>query len=227
MIKDFTPRLYQQTILGTAANKNTLVVLPTGLGKTAVAFLLTAQRLSLYPDSKILLLAPTKPLCEQHLNSFKDHLDIPEEKIVLFTGEIKPEKRAELWNEAKIIISTPQGLENDIINNRIRLKEVSLLIFDEAHHATGEYSYVWIAEQYDKTAFSRILALTASPGSDMEKVKEVCNNLKIEKVEVRTEKDQDVRPYVKEVKNNWIKVPFPEDFQKIKLPSLIPNPALT
>ncbi len=217
MLKDFTPRLYQQTILGTAANKNTLVVLPTGLGKTALAFLLAVQRLHHYPQSKILLLAPTKPLCEQHVETFKKHVDIPSEKIVLFTGSIKPEKRAELWKDAQVIVSTPQGLENDTINRRIKLEEVSLLIFDEAHHATGEYAYVWLAKQYETTAkYARILALTASPGSDLDKIKEVCQNLHIERVEVRTEKDPDVKPYIQHVEMNWIAVDFPVEFQKIQ-----------
>lgn len=216
MIRDFTPRLYQQTILGTAASNNTLVVLPTGLGKTAIAFLLTAQRLSLYPNSKILMLSPTKPLCEQHLETFRKHLEIPAEKIVLFTGEIAPDKRELLWKDAQIVISTPQGLENDVINRRVRLEEISLLIIDEAHHATGDYPYVWLAQQYEKLSrFPRILAMTASPGSDLTKIKEVCQGLKIERVEVRTEKDPDVRPYVQNVKTNWIKVDFPEELKKV------------
>jgi ERCC4-related helicase len=216
MIKDFQPRLYQQTILGTIANFNSLVVLPTGLGKTALAFLLAAQRFRLYPNSKILMLAPTKPLCEQHIETFKKHMDINEDKIVLFTGSVKPDKRAEMWKEAQIIISTPQGLENDTINRRVKLEDISLLIFDEAHHATGEYSYVWLAQQYDKMSNkARILALTASPGSDLDKIREVCTNLKIEKVEVRTEEDPDVKPYVQDVKVNWIKVKFPDELKKI------------
>ncbi len=218
MIRNFTPRLYQQIILGTAAQNNTLVVLPTGLGKTGIAFLLAAQRLSVYPSSKVLMLAPTKPLCEQHLDSFQQHLALPADKIVLFTGDVKPEKRAELWKEAMVIISTPQGLENDIINHRIKLEEISLLIFDEAHHATGDYAYVWIAQQYEKKAnFSRILALTASPGSDLETVKEVCANLKIEKVEVRTEKDADVKPYIQNLKKQWIMVELPAEFKQIQV----------
>jgi ERCC4-related helicase len=217
MIKNFSPRLYQQTILGTAANKNTLVVLPTGLGKTAIAFLLAAQRLHQYPNSKILMLAPTKPLCEQHVETFKTHMDLEDDKIVLFTGSVKPEKRAELWKEATIIVSTPQGLENDVINKRVKLEETSLLILDEAHHATGEYAYVWVAQQYDQSCkFPRILALTASPGSDMDKIKEVCDNLKIEKVEVRTEADADVKQYIQKVKIQWEKVDFPEEFRKIQ-----------
>ena len=217
MITGFSPRLYQQTILGTAASFNTLVVLPTGLGKTAVAFLLAAQRLHQYPKGKILMLAPTKPLCEQHIDTFRKHLGIPGESIQLFTGSVKPEKRAELWKKAQVIISTPQGLENDTINRRINLGEVSLLVFDEAHRATGEYAYVWLAEQYEKQSrYGRILALTASPGSDMESIKEVCNNLHVERVEVRTENDPDVKPYMQKVNIKWEKIPFPEEFKKIR-----------
>ena len=216
MLKDFTPRLYQQTILGTAAHKNTLVVLPTGLRKTAVAFLLATQRLHQYPNSKILMLAPTKPLCEQHVSTFHKHLDIDPEKVVLFTGSVKPEKREALWKDARVIVSTPQGIENDIINKRVKLHEVSLLVFDEAHHATGEYAYVWVAKQYDKTPIGRILALTASPGSDLEKIQEVCTNLCIERVEVRTDKDADVRPYVQETVKKWVAVTLPPEFVQIQ-----------
>ncbi len=217
MIRNFTPRLYQQIILGTAAHKNTLVVLPTGMGKSAIAFMLAAQRLHLYPNSKVLMLAPTKPLCEQHVQTFRHHVDLPEEKIVLFTGEVSPEKREALWKEAKIVISTPQGLENDSINRRVKLEEISLLIFDEAHHATGDYSYVWLANQYEKLCkYPHILGLTASPGSDVETVREVCQNLKIERVEVRTEQDPDVKPYIQPIEKDWIKVEFPPELKQIQ-----------
>lgn len=217
MIKDFTPRLYQQTILNTAAQQNTLVILPTGLGKTALAFLLAAHRLQLYPQSKILMLAPTKPLCEQHRQTFQKHLEMPPEKIALFTGSVSPEKRAALWKVSTIVISTPQGLENDVINQRVRLEEVSLLIIDEAHHATGDYAYVWLAQQYDqRCSYPRVLALTASPGSEVETMTEICQNLNIRKVEVRTERDEDVKPYVQPVAIEWVKVPFPEEFKKIQ-----------
>lgn len=217
MLKDFNPRLYQQTIFNTTVSHNTLVVLPTGLGKTAIALMLSVQRLMKYPDSKILLLAPTKPLCEQHQVTFQKHFTIPAEEIVLFTGSVSPEKRAQLWTTAKIVISTPQGLENDVINRRVKLEELSLIIFDEAHHASGEYSYVWLAEQYEKVATrGRILALTASPGSDLEKIKELCQCLHIEKVEVRTEDDPDVAQYVQEVEFKWIKVDFPEEYQQVQ-----------
>jgi len=185
MIKNFEPRLYQETILATAAKKNTLVVLPTGMGKTNIFLMLAAHRLNLYPDSKILLLGPTRPLIDQYYETFRKNFEIDEKDMAIFTGFVSPEKRKELWKKSKIVFSTPQGLENDIISERINLEEVSLLGFDEAHRAVGEYAYVFVAKQYEKKAkFPKIIALTASPGSDVEKITEVCKNLHIEAVEM-------------------------------------------
>jgi len=213
MIKDFKPRLYQEKILNTCVNKNTLVVLPTGLGKTNIFLMLTALRLKMYPNSKILFVGPTKPLIDQYLAVFKKHFEISEEHMAIFTGQVSPEKRAELWKRSKIVFSTPQGLENDIISKRINLEEVSLLGIDEAHRAVGNYSYVFVTKQYQKLAkYPRILALTASPGSDMEKIKEVCQNLFIEDIEVRTHDDPDVKPYVQEIDIDWVKVDLDPSF---------------
>ena len=217
MIRDFIPRLYQETILATAAKSNTLVVLPTGMGKTAVAFLLSAQRLKNYPKSKIVLLAPTKPLVQQHLETFKKHLEMDDEQMILLTGEIKPEKRAELWKKAKIVFSTPQGMENDIISGRINLEQVSLMVFDEAHRSVGDYAYAFIAKQYNKKSnYPRILGLTASPGSDMEKIQEIIKNLHIEEIEIRTYEDPDVKPYVQDIEVDWVKVSLPSMFSNIQ-----------
>ena len=217
MIKDFQPRLYQQTILATAFEKNTLVVLPTGLGKTYIFLMLAAQRLKQFPNEKILFLGPTKPLISQYYNLFLKHFEIKDEEMAIFTGYVKPSKRQELWKTSKIIFSTPQGLENDVISNRINLEDVSLLGFDEAHRAVGDYAYVWIAQQYQKKAHnSRILALTASPGSDIEKITEVVKNLNIEDVEIRTDDDPDVQQYIQDVKIKWLYVDLPEYFKQIQ-----------
>lgn len=217
MIKGLSPRLYQETIFSTAAKKNTLVVLPTGMGKTIISVMLASHRLNNYPNHKIIILAPTKPLVEQHLNSFKNFVDLKEDEFTLFTGMISPKKRQELWKNSKVIFSTPQGLENDVISSRIDLKEVSLLVFDEAHRAVGDYSYVFLAEQFNKKAdFPRILALTASPGSDIETIDEVTKNLFIEDVEIRTDKDPDVRPYIKDINTKMIKLDLPPPFLEIQ-----------
>ncbi len=217
MIKGFTPRLYQETILATATAKNTLVVLPTGLGKTNIFLMLAAHRLKLYPGSKILLIGPTRPLIDQYHEVFRKHFEIDEEKMAVMTGMVAAEKRKAMWEKATIVFSTPQGLENDLLAGKIKFDDVVLLGFDEAHRAVKEYSYVWVAKHYIKTArFPRILALTASPGSDMERITEVCKNLFIEDIEVRTETDQDVQQYVQEIDIDWVKVDLPPDFVEIK-----------
>lgn len=210
-------RLYQENIVKSAQKGNTLVVAPTALGKTVIAIMLSAKRLEKYPKSKILMLSPTRPLVNQHLLKFREFLKIPEEKIVSFSGTVPPEKRAELWRKAKIICSTPQVIENDIISGKYDLKNISLLIFDEAHRAVGDYSYSFIAKEYIKTSrYPLILGLTASPGGEEEKIMEVCKNLFIENIEVRTERDKDVRPYIKGIKVEWVRVKLPIEFKKIK-----------
>ena len=212
-IKNFTPRLYQETIMASCAKGNCLVILPTGLGKTKTAILAAAHRLNSYPNSKILFLTVTKPLAEQIYNEVKECIDIDENKIVLFTGSVSPAKREEFWKNAVVIVSTPQCIENDIINNRIDLENVSLVIADEAHNAVKDYSYTWVAKQYhNKSRFPRIIGLTASPGSDLEKIQEVCKNLYIEEIEIRTDTDPDVKPYVYEIDINWVNVELPKIF---------------
>ncbi len=216
-LKDFKPRLYQETILHTCARKNTLVVLPTGLGKTAISLLLAIKRLNAYPTSKILFLAPTKPLVEQHMETFKRFLEIDEKDMIVLTGEIAPKKRELLWDKATIIFSTPQGLSNDIVNSKVHLEDVSCLILDEIHRGVGDYDYVWICKQYHKKSkFPRILGLTASPGSNMDQILEVCKNAKIEEIEVRMHEDPDVKPYVQEIDLEYVTIELPEELLSIK-----------
>ena len=216
MLKDFSTRPYQQDIFEVATTHNTLVVLPTGLGKTAIAMLLAARRTLLYTESKILFLAPTKPLVEQQLESFRSKFIANDEEFVLFTGAIPPTKRHEQWKKAKYIFSTPQTIENDVLSKKINLEDVSLLVIDEAHRATGDYAYVFLAQQYEEQAkHPRILALTASPGTDKETITEVMTNLYIEKIEYRKIDSSDVTPYTQETTIKWEYVVLSEKHRKI------------
>lgn len=207
-------RIYQQTMVANALRKNTLCVLGTGLGKTAIATLTIAGILSKNNNKninkKVLIIAPSRPLVEQHYNSLKTFLNIPEDKIVVLTGKIAPAKRQKIWEEGKIFIATPQIVENDIVANRVNTDDFALLIADEAHHTTGNHSYSFVASVFRNK--SHILGLTASPGSNIEKILEVCKNLGIEHVEIRTIDDIDVKEYVQTVKLRPIKVELPKEF---------------
>jgi len=210
-------RVYQESILAEAIKNNLLCVLPTGLGKTPISIMLAANRLEKYPDSKILILAPTRPLTNQHYSTFLKFLNIDKEDMQVVTGFINPGIRKKLYEEKKIIFATPQTIQNDLKNEKVSLKRFSLLVTDEAHHSIGKYSYPFIAKRYMKESENpRILGLTASPGGSYEKIQEICQNLGIELIEIRTEKDMDVTPYVKEKQIEWVNVELPESFRKIR-----------
>ena len=208
-------RLYQQVLAGDVLKKgNTMVVAPTALGKTIVAILVAADRLQKVKNSKVLILAPSKPLAIQHEDSFKEFLTLPCSSI---TGAIKTDERVKRWEESRVICATPQTVESDLLNGRYDLSNVSLIVFDECHHGVGAYSYVYLASRYvQESNYNLILGLTASPGSDKSKIKEVCENLYIQNIVVKTEQDSDVRPYFNPVEIDWVRVKMSSELEKIK-----------
>jgi Fanconi anemia group M protein len=198
-------RTYQEVIAASAMKENTMIVLPTGLGKTVIAAMIAAKKLE---DGKVMFLAPTKPLAEQHFKSFSEFIDIEEEEMQVMTGETRPEKRYELWEEKKVFFGTPQVVENDLIAGEVPVRSFESVIFDECHRATGEYSYVFISEKMP----CHKVGLTASPGGDKEKIMQVADNLELSNFEVRTEDDPDVEPYIQDTEVDWIKVPLNNRF---------------
>jgi ERCC4-related helicase len=210
------PRAYQISIFETAKKSNTLVVLPTGLGKTLIALMLAQERLRAFPDSKILFLAPTKPLVEQHFDYFKKNFN-READMHIFTGNINASIRADIWKKAQIVFSTPQCIHNDLANGLIDLKSVSLLVEDECHRCLKNYSYTYVSQQYKNTAaHERILGLTASPASEAKIIKQVYDNLGITAVEIRTRESEDVKPYLQTLTQELIKIDLPENLKEIR-----------
>jgi ERCC4-related helicase len=211
-------RDFQINLVNSVLEKgNTLIVAPTALGKTIIAVLTAGKKLEENPEKKILFLAPTKPLAVQHQKSFKQFTLIPEKEISLLTGTTLPEKRINAWNTAKIICATPQTIENDLIKGKIDLKNTQLIIFDEAHRAVKEYAYTFIAREYIKQNNKPlILGLTASPGSEPERIQDVTRNLFIQNIEVKSLNDFDVKPYSKEIEIEWKKILLPKEFIEIK-----------
>ena len=208
-------RDYQEKISNSALEKNTLVVIPTGMGKTLISILISTKTLEKFPNSKILITAPTRPLNDQHKKNFEKFTKINKNEIVLVTGKIPPKERESIYKKSKIIIATPQTIENDLQNEKLNLKEFSFITFDEAHRAVKDYSYSYIAKKFMiQSKNPLILGLTASPGGTKDKINEICNNLFIKSVEVRT--DLDLEKYVKKNEKNYIKVEFPKEFEKIR-----------
>lgn len=217
LLTGIKPRKYQETILKTCIDKNCLVVLPTGLGKTLIALLLAVERMKAFPGEKVVFLAPTKPLAEQHLDYFKKNLPELFGEMQLFTGSVSAPKRKKIWQTTDIVFSTPQCVANDLKNNLYDLSEVCLLVEDEAHRCIKNYDYNYIAQKYKQQGTNqRIVGMTASPGSDERKIKDICRNLSIEALELRTRDHEEVKPYLQELTFEKVFVEFPEEFQRIK-----------
>jgi Fanconi anemia group M protein len=211
-------RLYQDNISESARDKNILVILPTALGKTVIAILVTAQFLYNYKSKRVLIMAPTKPLVAQHMSSFFSGLRMPEDCIGVVTGKNLPQTRTAIWNrkEIRLILATPEVVKNDLAENRLSLDEFSLLVFDEAHRAVKDYAYTSIARYYiQQSSHPMILAMTASPGSDNRRMEEVCNNLYIEQIEYRSEEDADVKPYTNPIDTTWKWFTIPQEYKYI------------
>ncbi len=216
-LKNITPREYQGKIFKTCQKKNCLVIIPTGLGKTLIALMLTIDRLQKFPGEKVLFLAPTKPLIEQHFKYFQKHLPDLFGDLQLFTGSVNAEKRKKIWKTSDIVFSTPQCIANDLKKDLYDLSEVCLLIEDEAHRCVRNYDYTFIAKKYMYQAQNkRILGMTASPGNDSSKIKEICKNLSIEEVELRSRESEDVEKYLQNLEFTKIKIDFPGEFEEIK-----------
>ena len=187
-------REYQLQLAERALSAHSLICLPTGLGKTTVSLLVTAARLH-DAGGKALLLAPTKPLVAQHADFYREALELSDDEVIVFTGEVRPEDRADRWADARVVLATPQVVENDLVGNRISLDSVTHCAFDECHRATGEYAYNYIAERYHADADDPLVTgMSASPGDDEEAILDVCRNLGIDNVEVMTEETPTSRP---------------------------------
>jgi len=210
-------RAYQRQLAERALGGHTLVCLPTGLGKTTVSLLVTAERLAGDVVNKSLLLAPTKPLVTQHAASYREALDVPDEEIVVYTGETRPEDRADLWRGARVVVATPEVVENDLVGSRIDLTEVVHCTFDECHRATGDYAYNYIAERYhDEARDPLVTGMSASPGDDKAAIVEVCANLGLRRVAVMTEDDADVSEYTHRTDVEWERVELPETVVEVR-----------
>lgn len=203
---NFEVRDYQYNIVQRAFYDNLLVALPTGLGKTFIASTVMMNFLRWFPDSKIIFMAPTKPLVAQQIKACCGITGIPASKVAILLDKTK-RNRVAIWEEKQVFFTTPQVVENDLTQGIVSPKLVVLLVIDEAHRSKGNYAYNNVCKFLRRFNPSfRVLALTATPASDVDGVQEIIENLQISKVEVRTENSIDIIKYMKRKKIEKITV---------------------
>ena len=204
-------RDYQVNLATQAIKENCIVVLPTGLGKTAIALHVMAEYLS-KGIGGVLFLAPTRVLVNQHYEFLKNNLTLDD--ISLITGEDTIQKRTKLWNNS-VICATPEIARNDLDRGIVTPDQFALVIFDEVHRTVGDYAYSGIAQRFEDSS-ARILGMTATLPSEKEKATEILTRLKIASVAERTEDSLDVKPYTQETNTEWINVELPDELKTIQ-----------
>ena len=204
-------RDYQVNLANQAIKENCVIVLPTGLGKTAIALQVIAEYLS-KGKGGILLLAPTRVLINQHYEFLKQNLTIDD--ITLITGEVPITKRAKLWNSS-LICATPEIAKNDLDRQIVSPDQFSLIIYDEVHRTVGDYAYSGIAQRFENSNL-RILGMTATLPSEKDKATELIVKLRIASVAERTEDSPDVKPYIQETNTEWVSVELPPEMKAIQ-----------
>lgn len=204
-------RDYQVNLAEQAIKENCIVVLPTGLGKTAVALQVISEYLA-KGTGGVLFLAPTRVLVNQHYEFLKENLTIDD--ISLVTGEDIIQKRTKLWNNS-IVCATPEITKNDLDREIISSGQFNLVIFDEVHRTTGDYAYSGIAQRFSNSN-ARILGMTATLPSEKDKATEILTKLRISSVAERTEESPDVKPYTQETNTEWINVELPPEMKSIQ-----------
>ena len=189
---------------------STLLVMPTGFGKTAVQWNCIADALHSNIE-KIIITAPTVGLVEQHRRMILERIQIDESKVRTYTGSDRPAKRGQIWDEATLLIATPQVIRNDVDSGLIQLKDVGLLIIDEAHHAKGNHATAQVADRYRQQASKPwLIAATASPGSTQKAIEQLWKRLDVKQISVQKREDYMLRPYAVDMNIATIRVMLDE-----------------
>nr|XP_033807507.1 Fanconi anemia group M protein isoform X2 [Geotrypetes seraphini] len=193
---NYPVRDYQFRIAEMALLNNTLVCLPTGLGKTFIAAVLMYNFYRWYPSGKIVFMAPTKPLVAQQIEACYKVMGIPQEHMAEMTGSTQALNRKEIWNNRRVFFLTPQVMVNDLSRGACPAAEIKCLVIDEAHKALGNHAYCQVVRELSNyTSQFRILALSATPGSDTKAVQQVVSNLLIAWIELRSENSPDIQSF--------------------------------
>jgi endoribonuclease Dicer len=173
-----SPREYQIELFEKAKTQNTIAVLDTGSGKTLIAALLLRhvideelERRANGGDKRIaFFLVDSVALVFQQYAVLKCNLN---HKMEQFCGDMGCDLWSkELWekhfNENMVIVCTAEVLFQCLHHSFITMKQINLLIFDEAHHAKRNHAYARIIKDFyasepDQSLLPRIFGMTASP----------------------------------------------------------------
>ena len=209
-------RAYQLEAVDEALSGSMLLVMPTAAGKTAVIWMMISEKLA--RGGKVIMIAPTVGLVEQHIRSLRDVLNI-EDRIISITGQIPPSKRIEKWEGARVVVATPKVVVNDVKNGVLDVSGFSLLVVDEAHHCTGDHAMAQVCDHYiSKNENPHVLGVTASPGHRPETVREICDRTGAVRIHIRNSEEGMLQGYLSELEIVEITVAVPNEMMVLSDP---------
>ena len=151
------PRDYQREAVDAAHDRiaehgNTMLVLPTGSGKTAIAGFYVGEEVGRCPDARVLVLQHTDELIEQNRSAISRISGLP-------SSVVKAER--DDW-DGQVVFGSVQTLAR--ANRREGMPAISHLIIDECHRAAAS-SYQSVIDQVrGLNPAARLLGLSATPG---------------------------------------------------------------
>ena len=182
---------------------------PTGYGKTLLSFALAMHSLNdASVFDRVIHVLPMRSIIEDIQKTAEDAFGFSRTKMMGSSGEFMhlfplnvTTADTFTWDLLKLntkkryMVKAKKEFGYDYLTQASIL--TSLVIFDEAHRAVGNYPYAKIADAYVSSARDPlILALTATPGSSEERVGEILSSLKINRVLTRSRDSPDVKPYL-------------------------------
>ncbi|XP_068738102.1 endoribonuclease Dicer-like [Montipora capricornis] len=167
------PRPYQVELLERAKERNTIVCLGTGTGKTFISVMLIKEMAHQIRETfqnggkRTFFLVNTVPLASQQAKVIGKHTDL---KVQHYVGEMGVDfwdkyKWQKQFNENNVLVMTAQIFLNLLSHTFIKLSQVNLLIFDECHHAKKKHPYRQIMQFFmgcETEDCPKVLGLTAA-----------------------------------------------------------------
>nr|AIY24625.1 dicer 2 [Graminella nigrifrons] len=173
---DFTPRDYQVQLAEMAIEKNKIIFLPTGSGKTFISSMVMTHFLKIEEcaTKKIgnggkrgFFLVNTVALVHQQVEQIRTNTPF---EVKGYCGDMGVDMwEKDTWNreieEHGILVMTSQILVNLLSWKYVTLRDIAIIVFDECHHAVNDHPMRQIMQLFKNIPASqqpRILGLTAT-----------------------------------------------------------------